>query len=175
MDVFVTIGGHGSRMKSISPLEKYNLYFKDKKIIDWIFQIVPNAKLLGNKKTNSRRETLQEIKHKKDVVIIDCDIVPFELNLKEFSVDTVYVFKSIKPKYGSVILQDNKISKTCENSDISNIKCSGIYCIKDVNTLLQNMKDDNSIISGMIGADVIFENTFLRFGDVEDYYESIGY
>ena len=28
---------------------------------------------------------------------------------------------------------------------------------------------DNSILSGMIGAKVIYEDTFIRLGDIEDY------
>ena len=35
------------------------------------------------------------------------------------------------------------------------------------------MTDDNSIVSGMSGASVIFENTFLRLGDIDDYFYSI--
>jgi hypothetical protein len=35
------------------------------------------------------------------------------------------------------------------------------------------MKDDNSIASGMIGAKAIKETTFIRLGDVEDYYEAL--
>ena len=173
MEVYVTIGGQGTRLKAISPLDKQNLYYKDKKIIDWIFQIVPTAQLLGNKKTKSRKETLLEIENKKDIVIIDCDIIPFGFIPHEFSNNTVYVFESSKLKYGSVIIKDNKIVESDEKNSISRIKCSGIYCIKNVKDLLESMKNDNSLVSGMIGADVILENTFMRFGDVEDYYESI--
>ena len=35
------------------------------------------------------------------------------------------------------------------------------------------MTNKDSIASGMIGASIKYENTFLRFGDIEDYKESI--
>lgn len=173
MNIFVTTGGSGTRLKSVSPKDKHLLYYKDKRIIEWIRCICPQAQLLGKNKTNSRRETLQEIEHLKDVVIIDCDLIPFELNLTEFANDVVYVFHSNKNKYGSVVVENGKILNSNEKGNLSNIKSSGVYCIKDMKKLLSQMNDDNSILSGMHGADVVFENTFLRFGDVEDYYESI--
>lgn len=171
--MYVTVGGSGTRLKPISPKDKQLLYYKDKRIIDWIFDICPQAQLLGDVKTGSRKETLQEIKHQTDVVIIDCDIIPFELNLSEFINDTVYVFNSDKNKYGSVVIENGKIKSSSEKNNISTTKCSGVYCIKNMEQLLNKMNDDNSIVSGMYGADVIYENTFLRFGDLEDYCESI--
>jgi hypothetical protein len=39
--------------------------------------------------------------------------------------------------------------------------------------MLDKMLDKNSIASAMIGANIKYENTFLRFGDIEDYTESI--
>lgn len=173
MNIFVTIGGSGERLKPISPKDKHLLYYKDKRIIDWVQEICPQAQLLGKNKTASREETLQEIRHLQNVVIIDCDIIPFGLVLNEFNNDTAYVFRSLKNKYGSIIIENNKIVDSSEKGNISDIKCSGVYCIKDMQVLLKNMKDDNSIISGMLNADVIYEDTFLRFGDVEDYFESL--
>ena len=173
MNIFVTIGGSGERLKPISPKDKHLLYYKNKRIIEWILEICPQAKLLGKNKTTSRKETLQEIKHLQDVVIIDCDIIPFDLVLKEFNNDTVYAFRSLKNKYSSIIVEDNKVINSCEKNNISEIKCSGVYCIKDMQILLKNMKDENSIISGMVNTDVVYEDSFLRFGDVEDYFESL--
>ena len=86
----------------------------------------------------------------------------------------VFVFNSNKNKYGSVILDENdRIIDYSEKNNISNIKCSGIYFIKNLNNLLHNMKEENSIISGLIGSDIIYENTFIKLGDVDDYFESI--
>lgn len=169
---YVTIGGQGSRMKSISPVDKHLLYYKNKRIIDWIFALIPEAELLGTEKTSSRKNTLQQIKNEKNVVIIDCDIIPFGINLNQIYFDSVYVFVSNKKKYGSIIVENDTVKYSSEKENISKIKCSGIYCVKDMGILLRNM-EDNSIISGMTGAKVIYENTFKRFGDVEDYYESI--
>jgi hypothetical protein len=169
---YVTIGGQGLRMKAISPKEKHLLYYKNRRIIDWILHLIPDAKLLGATKTLSRKHTLQEIKNEKNVVIIDCDIIPFGIDLTKIDFNSVYVFNSDKKKYGSVIVENNIIKESNEKENISNIKCSGIYCVKDIDILLKNM-EDNSIVSGMIGAKAIYENTFKRFGDVEDYYESI--
>ena len=170
---YITIGGQGSRMKNISPKDKHLLYFKNKRIIEWIFDIVPTAKILGEKKTLSRMETLQQIGEEKNVIIIDCDIIPFGLKIDKFEEDTVYVFSSDKNKYGAVITENFRIKKYSEKENISNVKCSGVYCVKDMRMLLKNMKEKDSIISGMINAKAIFENTFKRFGDLEDYYESI--
>lgn len=169
---YVTIGGQGSRMKSISPIDKHLLYYKDKRIIDWIFLLIPNAKLLGENKTSSRKNTLEQIRNEKNVVIIDCDIIPFGIDLNRIYFDSVYVFDSEKKKYGSIIVENDLVKSSSETSSISKIKCSGIYCVKDMRILIENM-EENSIISGMIGAKIIYENTFKRFGDVEDYYESI--
>ena len=45
MNIYVTIGGQGTRLKCLSPKDKHLLYFKNKKIIDWILEIVPEAKI----------------------------------------------------------------------------------------------------------------------------------
>jgi hypothetical protein len=59
-------------------------------------EIFPTAKLLGNKKTGSRRETLEEIKNQKDCLIIDCDIIPRGFVHPKFAEDTIYFFESDK-------------------------------------------------------------------------------
>lgn len=176
MNIYITIGGQGTRLKGISPKDKHLLYFKNKRIIDWIIDIFPNAKTIGDKKTNSRRETLTLIPENNNILIIDCDIIPFGLDLSSIdtSGDCVVLFKSDYSKYSSVILDDNnKIYTSNENNNISSIKCSGVYFLKDLQTTLGKMNNDNSIVSGMVGASTIFENTFLRFGDIEDYFLSI--
>ena len=175
MNIYVTIGGYGTRLKGISPKDKHLLYFKNKRIIDWIIDIFPNAKIIGNKKTNNRKETLSQIPENNQVLIIDCDIIPFGLNLDDIdtSNDCVLIFNSNKNKYGSVILENNKIYISSENNNISSTKCSGVYFLKDLQATLQKMNDNNSIVSGMNGASTILENTFLRFGDIEDYFFSI--
>lgn len=173
MKIFVTIGGSGTRMKEISPFDKQFIYYRDKRIIEHIFQIFPYANLLGDNKTNSRRETLQEIANEEDCLIVDCDIIPFGLPDLQFDGDTLFYFNSDKPKYGSILIEDDKLLAVDEKNSISKNKCSGIYFVKSMSRLLEQMKDDNSLASGMIGAKVIQENTFIKLGDVEDYYEAL--
>lgn len=172
----ITIGGLGSRLKNISTSEKYNLYYKNKKIIEHILEIFPSAKIIGHQKTKNRKETLCQIQNTHNVLIIDCDIIPFNFNYKDidYNYNNIYAFTTNKQKYGSIIVKNNKLIKTNEQISISNIKCSGLYFCKDLKKTISDMTDPNSIASGMIGAKIIMENTFKRFGDIEDYYEAIG-
>jgi hypothetical protein len=71
------------------------------------------------------------------------------------------------------LLNNNTLKEISEKENISNLKCSGLYFVKSMEKLLSSMKDDNSIASGMIGARAIKETTFIRLGDVEDYYEAL--
>lgn len=173
---YITIGGQGSRLKSLSPIDKYRLYYKDKRIIDWILTIVPTAKLLGHKKTNSRKETLLEIANQENVLIIDCDIIPFglDLSLIDTRTDGIFVFRSDKDKWGSAEINNERLVSCDESNNISDYKCSGVYYIKNMRDTLDKM-EQNSIASGIIGAKAIVESSFARFGDIEDYIEAIGY
>lgn len=170
---YITIGGLGTRMKYLSPVDKHLLYWKDKRIITWIQEIIPSAKIIGNNKTNSRKETLFELENVKNVCIVDCDIIPFGLENMNFYENTVVCFKSHKGKYGSLQLLENRIVSASETENISNIKCSGVYFVEDMNKLLDSMIDPNSVVSGMIGSHVLFEETFMKLGDPQDYFESL--
>lgn len=169
----VTIGGKGERLKPLSPKDKHLLYYKNKRIIEWIEQETPSVRIIGESKTKNRKETLQEIQTLEDVFIIDCDIIPFGIKDMVFTKDTVVCFHSEKPKYGSVVVVNGKVIRTDESNSISKVKCSGVYFVKSVKKLLEKMQEPNSIVSGMLGADVFIEKTFLRMGDVEDYMEAI--
>ncbi len=173
---YITIGGHGTRLKNISSIEKQNLYFWNKKIIDHIHDIIPEAKVVGHIKTNNRQETLKQIEERYNILIIDCDIIPYNINIKDINteIDNIYAFNSDKNKYGSIIAENNSVVAANEYNNLSKVKCSGVYFCKDLQLVIQNMTDPNSIISGMIGANIIMENTFKRLGDIEDYYEAIG-
>lgn len=176
MRQYITIGGGGTRLKNLSPIDKHLLYYKDKRIIEWILSIIPNAIVIGYEKTNNRVETLKQIKYNENILIVDCDIIPFGFNesMIDENTDTVYVFESKKNKWGSVLIDDNKkIIDSSESLNLSDIKCSGIYYIKNLQYTLNKMTNPNSIISGMIGANIIYENTFMRLGDVEDYTSAI--
>lgn len=173
MNVYITIGGQGSRMKQISPVDKHLLYYKNKRIIEHLIEIFPTAKIIGNKKTANRKETLEQVRHEQNCLIVDCDIIPVGISTKDLSEDSIFVFETAKSKYGSVVLDGNKLVRADEKENISNIKCSGAYYVKSVDVLLNAMTDVNSIASGMIGATAIKENTFIRLGDVEDYFEAL--
>lgn len=173
MNVYITIGGQGSRMKQISPIDKHLLYYKDKQIINHILNIFPEAKILGKEKTANRKETLESIKNESDCLIIDCDIIPLGINFTDFDEDVVYAFVSDKNKYGSIISHEGKLLQSNEKENIGKVKCSGAYYIKSMKKLLDSMTDVNSIASGMTNAKIIMENTFIRLGDIEDYYEAI--
>lgn len=173
---YITIGGSGTRLKQLSPLDKHLLYFKDKQIIQWILDIIPDSKIIGERKTNSRKETLEQISESyNNILIIDCDIIPFGFDRTKIDTDTdcVFIFTSPQLKWGSVLLDNNnRVISSSENNNISNIKSSGIYFIKDLKHTLAHMTD-NSILSAMIGAKTIYENTFVRLGDVADYLSAI--
>lgn len=173
---YITVGGLGTRLKQISNLDKHNLYFRNKKIIDHILEIIPDAEIVGIKKTNNRKETLKQISHNNNILIIDCDIIPYGLDLQQIDIsqNNVYSFVSNKNKYGSIIVENNLVVSCSEYDNLSNIKCSGVYFCKDLSMVIENMQDPNSLISGMIGSKIIMEDTFKRMGDIEDYYEAIG-
>jgi dTDP-glucose pyrophosphorylase len=173
--VYITTAGIGSRLKNLSPKDKHLLYYKNKKIINWIKEIIPNSIEFCPQKTNNRKETLSFLKNESNCLIIDCDIIPidFDATKLSFEEDFLFAFHSNKPKWGSIIVENDRLVKCSESKNISNIKCSGIYFIKSIEKLLNQMIDPNSIASGMIGAKIFYENTFLRLGDVEDYFNTI--
>ena len=175
MNIYITVGGTGARMKPISPVDKHLLYFKDKRIIDIILEIFPTAKIIGNTKTNSRKETLEQIRFEKNCLIVDCDIIPLLGNnlIHNLKKDTIFYFQSEKNKYGSLNIVNGIVAGTSEKENISKNKCSGLYFIKSMNQLLNKMTDVNSLASGMLGANTIEENTFIKLGDLEDYFEAL--
>ena len=174
MKQYIMIGGSGERMKAISPLDKQNLYYGNETILELIYKIFPDAELLGAEKTNSRRETLSQIAGETDCLIIDCDVIPNGCEIQEFETDTIYAFMTNAPKYCSLVTDGKVLLEAHEHEHVSQLKASGVYYIKSIDRLLERMKDDNSIASGMIGAKVIQENSYIRLGDVADYYEALG-
>ena len=173
MRYVMTIGGQGTRLKTISPVDKHLLYYKNKRLVEWIKTIIPTIEIIGVEKTNSRKETLNKIAGYEDVVIIDCDIIPFGIEHMLFTKDTIVCFWSHKKKYGSVIVEDSKVIEADEKDSISYIKCSGVYFVESVDKLLEKMEDENSIAKAMIGSSVIVESSFVRMGDIEDYMEAL--
>jgi hypothetical protein len=182
MKVVITANGQGQRMKGLSPLPKHHLYYKDKKIIDHLLEVFPEAEVLEGFESGSRRETLERVRDYEDCLIVDCDIIPTRdpIKIYDFPKDTVWCFDSTKDKYSSIKTMEGKsgfgaeIGEASENVKISNHCCSGMYYVESVAALLERMSDDNSIVSGMIGAICRDENNIIKLGDPEDYYEALG-
>ena len=170
---YITIGVYGSRLKCLSSLEKQNLYWWDKTILEWNTMLIPDIQLLGHDKTTSRKETLMEIKDMENVLIVDCDIIPFQMPELTYETDEVVCFISTKKKWGSVLVENGVVVESNEKPTEWNTKLSGVYFIKSMKTLLENMDNPNSIISGMDKPKVYYENTFVRLGDRTDYMENI--
>lgn len=185
--VVIPTRGEGSRMKCFSPKPKHLLYYMGKRIIDHIKDAFEGCEImvLEGPPTKSRTETLDEIRHLKNAMIVDCDIIPVgwdqalldDAETGHYDWDTIWFFKSDNPKYGGLYM-DNKglreLERVCEKGDTTT-KCrsSGIYFLKDVGATLDRMTDPNSVASGMIGAKMILENTFIRVGDPEDYLNAL--
>lgn len=171
----VTIGGSGTRLKSISPSDKQNLYWGRMRIIEWIKSIFPDCLIIGEQKTNSRLETLKMLEVKENILVIDCDIIPLGIDLSNLHKDTIWFFQSKKEKYGSLIFnKDGELLRVSEGENISPFKSSGAYFIKDLEKTLKSMEHQpNSIAGALIGGVGRLEETFVRMGDVEDYLEAI--
>lgn len=179
--VVITAKGRGERMKGFGPQPKHLLYYGGKRIIDHIKDCFAGwpVEVLDGEPTNSRAETLEFLRGRKDVMIVDCDIIPawrFKeespmWNLKNPKTDVIWIFKSDNPKYGGLYPDENyHLSRVVEKGDPeTKYRASGIYLLKDVGATIDRMTDPNSIASGMIGANMIYENTFIRVGDLEDY------
>lgn len=181
MRVVITANGKGERMKGLSPLPKHHLYYKDKKIIDWLLEVFPEAEVLENRPSNSRRETLGYIKDYIDTLIVDCDIIPHRGKIDHMlsicpDNDWLTWFESNKKKYSSFVLGGGGhciIKQASENTELSNCRCAGVYFVKSVSDLLIRMNSD-SIAEAMIGATAGFTDNEITLGDPEDYYEALG-
>ena len=175
MKVVITANGQGTRMKGLSPLPKHHLHYGDKRIIDHLLDIFPNAEVLEGFPSNSRRETLERIKDYTDCLIVDCDIVilPGRLQIIPTLEEFILCFNSSKDKYSSVVIERNRVVRSSEVMKISDIHCSGVYFIKSVNELIDSMAD-NSVISGMGPCMAYHEDHIIKLGDPEDYYEALG-
>lgn len=192
--VVITARGEGTRMKGLSPLPKHMLYYGGKRIIDCIRDCFEgfNVVVLDGPPTKSRAETLEELRGMQNVLIVDCDIIPLYHGLgglvlrvddslsyrsiEYIDMDVIWYFISDCPKYGGLqpdtdgVPYDGVFLKSAkERGETELLRASGLYFLKDVGATIDRMTDPNSIASGMIGARMIRENTFIRVGDPEDY------
>ncbi len=199
LKIVITASGEGSRMKAISPKPKHLLYYGGKRIIDCIVEVLkpfgdvrvfgayPGSENADNwmvcGPTGSRKEQLELIRDWKNVLIVDCDVIPVfavtdwkELVKKFFAgpYDMIVYFDSDNPKYGGLEMSDDyRLKSAKERGHSQKYRASGLYFLKDVGATVDRMADPNSIASGMIGARMIFENTFIRVGDPEDYLNAL--
>lgn len=210
--IVITANGEGSRMKAISPKPKHLLYYGGKRIIDCIvdalkpfgevrvFGAYPGSENSDNwmvcGPTGSRKEQLELIRDWKNVLIVDCDVIPvfakptFVPDFKEYFEwlptqpnDYIFCFSSASPKYCGLHFTFNGAkcqSSGClesaierEASDGPMLRASGVYFLKDVGATVDRITDPNSIASGMIGAKMTPEQTFIRVGDPEDYLNAL--
>jgi len=161
MKIVITANGKGERMKGLSPLPKHELYYGNKKIIELLLEVFPQAEVLTGYESNSRKETLDKIKDYEDCLIVDCDIIPNHIEAIPINEDWLFCFRSTKEKYSSVVAIDDRVFEANETKKISDLHCSGIYFVKSVKQLLESMTD-NSIVEGMIGARIYEEKFILR-------------
>ncbi len=204
LKIVITANGKGSRMKALSQKPKHLLHYGGKRIIDCIvdamepfghvkvFGFYPGSKNAENwmvcGSTESRKAQLELIRDWKNVLIVDCDVIPvFDadaqekedykrlfVQLRNLDQDAIWYFESDSPKYGGLEMSETgTLSAAKERGHGRKYRASGLYFLKDVGATVDRMADPNSIASGMIGARMIFENTFIRVGDPEDYLSAL--
>lgn len=185
--VVIPARGEGSRMKCISPKPKHLLYYGGQRIIALIKACFDGyeVEVLEGPPTASRAETLELLRGRKNVLIVDCDVIPDkwesalfdDVAVGPFDWDAIWYFKSNNPKYGGLYMDNSglrELAHVCEKGDTTTeCRSSGLYFLKDVGATIDRMTDPNSIASGMIGARMIPENTFIRVGDPEDYLSAL--
>jgi len=177
--VVITARGEGSRMKGLSPKPKHLLYFGAERIIDRIITCFwgCTVEVLEGPATASRAATLELLRGRGNVLICDCDVIPDKWvnETGNWNTDAIWFFYSINPKYGGLYPDENcRLGSVTEKGDtVTKCRSSGLYFLKDVGRTIDRMTDPNSIASGMIGARMIPENTFIRVGDPDDYLKAL--
>jgi hypothetical protein len=156
-NVIITANGSGERMKSITDGQKFSLYYGEFRILEHLLNEFPTAKVLTHysipyidqskiikcKPTSTRKDTLENLKGMKNVLIVDCDIIVQRFH-HTFIGDTLF-------KKGNVN--------------------SGLYFIKDINTCLKYMTGD-AIETGMTHP-LIHPLETIHLGTPEEYYNAI--
>jgi len=199
LKIVITANGEGSRMKALSPIPKHLLHYGGKRIIECIiealqpfghvkvFGFYPGSKNAENwmvcGSTESRKAQLELIRDWKNVLIVDCDVIPvlnfpvWEQLMNVFCAgpdDMIVYFDSDNPKYGGLVMdKDCRLNSAKERGQGQKCRASGLYFLKDVGATVDRMTDPNSIASGMVGARMVYENTFIRAGDPEDYLSAL--
>lgn len=163
-------------MQRIAPMPKQLVYYKGKQVQQWMQELLPGVRFIGDGDSPSRYHTLLPIADLKNVCIVDCDIIPFGVAGINFTSDTVLAFHSDKSKYGHITVDANgNLAKVQERGIGTGIKCSGVYFVQDMHKLLDRMQSNpNSIADAMRGANIMREECIVRLGDPDDYYNALG-
>lgn len=203
LKIIITANGEGSRMKGLGPQPKHLLYYGGKRIVDHIIEALapfgevrvfgrypdhlPQGVWMQCGPTASRKDQLELIRDWENVLIVDCDVIPvFDadsqeradykalfIQLRNLTDDAIWFFDSDCPKYGGLEMENGILKAAKERGIEHKHRASGLYFLKHVGTTIDRMTDPNSIASGMVGARMIFENTFIRVGDAEDYLNAL--
>ncbi|MBK7377293.1 MAG: NTP transferase domain-containing protein [Chitinophagaceae bacterium] len=203
LKIVITANGEGSRMKALSPKPKHLLYYGGKRIIDCIVEalqpfgrvyvfgrdreVLPEGVWMGCTETANRKAQLELLRNWENVLIVDCDVIPvFEGDttpepgekyyplLKTLEQDAIWCFESDNPKYGGLEMSETgTLSAAKERGQGHKYRASGLYLLKHVGATVDRMTDPNSIAAAMIGARMVYENTFIRVGDPEDYLNAL--
>jgi hypothetical protein len=156
--VIITANGSGERMKAITDSPKFSLYYGNKRILEHLLIIFPTAKVLTHysipyidqfkiikcKPTKSRKETLENLKGMKNVLIVDCDILVENMSF-------AFIQKDILCKKGNVN--------------------SGLYYFAHMDKALAKMQGD-AIETGMNNP-LIHPLETIHLGTPEEYYNAI--
>lgn len=206
LKIIITANGNGERMKGLSPRPKHLLYYGGKRIIDHIIEAMqpfacaclfgrfpdhlPPGVWMECGETESRKAQLEIIRDWRNVLIVDCDVIPVFVaesfkdptpkikrsfdSIIELGTDAIWYFESDCSKYGGLEADENwRLVAAKERGQGHKYRASGLYFLKHVGTTIDRMTDHNSIAGGMAGAMMIFENTFIRIGDAEDYLNAL--
>jgi len=188
--VVITANGHGTRMAKYG-VPKHEILFKNRRICDYVRDVFPNALLATHHETEwpigqrlmmeaplSRTHTIRQLVKdygiRKNVLIIDCDIAFDDLKVTPEMCRNcfIYYFESDKEKYGSFSMQDGWLSGAKERGLYKN-KTSGIYFIKDLQTLITDMVSlrTDSILEGLTQqwTRCYPESHIWKLGDEQDY------
>ena len=200
LKIIITANGNSERTKDISPKPKHLLYYGGQRIIDHIIEAMqpfgkvyvfgrhpdhlPPGVWMECGETENRKEQLELIRDWENVSIVDCDVIPVwpdrtpegrtPVFLDELTSDAIWCFESDCQKYGGLSRDENgQLLSAKERGEGQKIRASGLYFLKHVGTIIDRMTDPNSIASGMVGAWMVFEDTFIRVGDAEDYLNAL--
>lgn len=123
--VIITANGSGERMKSITDGHKCSLYYGEKRILEHLLETFPAAKVLTSynlpyiepykiikcEPSNSRKETLENLRGMKNVLIVDCDIFVNSYVQIESARDVLYKKANINAGLYKIIDMDTTLSK----------------------------------------------------------------